>query len=154
MDEQIMKIDAEQQKLLANATRIQIIYLLKDKALTAKQVADVLKKTPGSVHYHIQLLYKGGIIELVETKVVNGIVEKYFKSKAAKFSSASYESPVGKKLPTITGVLQLNEEQLNGLMKDIEEILGRWVEKSMVGENQNEIAVEFKFTQLDEKEDK
>lgn len=40
-----LTISAEQQKLISNATRIQILHLLKDEALTAKQVATKLNKS-------------------------------------------------------------------------------------------------------------
>ena len=80
-----LTISAEQQKLISNATRIQILHLLKDEALTAKQVATKLNKSTGSVHYHVQILYDGGLLELVDTKEKRGIIEKYYKAKSAHF---------------------------------------------------------------------
>ncbi len=54
---------------------------LKDEALTAKQVATKLNKSAGSVHYHVQILYDGGLLELVDTKEKRGIIEKYYKKQ-------------------------------------------------------------------------
>ena len=70
-----LTISAEQQKLISNATRIQILHLLKDEALTAKQVATKLNKSTGSVHYHVQILYDGGLLELVDTKENEGLLK-------------------------------------------------------------------------------
>jgi len=78
-------IDEKQNKLLQNALRIKIMHALSREAMTSKQVADLLRKTPGNVHYHIQRLYEGGLLELSDTRSVAGIVEKYYTAKAAQF---------------------------------------------------------------------
>jgi DNA-binding transcriptional ArsR family regulator len=81
----LMNISLEQHKLLANALRIKILHTL-EVPRTAKQVADILGQTPGNVHYHIQRLYDGKLLELVETREVNGIMEKYYKAYATWFN--------------------------------------------------------------------
>lgn len=79
MFEDRLTISAEQQKLISNATRIQILHLLKNEALTAKQVATKLNKSTGSVHYHVQILYDGGLLELVDTKENEGLLKNITK---------------------------------------------------------------------------
>ncbi|CAG9620508.1 ArsR/SmtB family transcription factor [Sutcliffiella rhizosphaerae] len=74
------RISNEQLKLLSNAHRVQIITLLSNEELTAKQLAEKLGQSPGSIHYHVKKLYDGGLIELVRTNTINGIVEKYYRS--------------------------------------------------------------------------
>lgn len=81
-----MEINLEQQKLISSPLRIKIIYLLAKSPMTAKQVAEELGKSAGSIHYHIQQLYKGGILEIEETKENRGIIEKYYRSKATQFN--------------------------------------------------------------------
>lgn len=83
--QQRLTIDAKQNKLLQNALRIKIMHALAKDAMTSKQVADLLRKTPGNVHYHIQRLYEGGLLELADTRNVSGIVEKYYSAKASHF---------------------------------------------------------------------
>ncbi|MCQ4088237.1 winged helix-turn-helix domain-containing protein [Saccharibacillus sp. JS10] len=78
-------IDEKQNKLLQNALRIKIMHILSQEDMTSKQVADRLRKTPGNVHYHIQRLYEGGLLELTDTRSVAGIVEKYYTAKASQF---------------------------------------------------------------------
>ena len=84
-NEQPLIIDDKQNKLLQNALRIKIMHALSREAMTSKQVADLLRKTPGNVHYHIQRLYEGGLLELSDTRSVAGIVEKYYAAKASQF---------------------------------------------------------------------
>lgn len=83
---QSVEISVEQAKLLGSAQRIKIIGALVETAITSKQVAYELGESPGSIHYHIQKLYDGGLIDLVEIRTVGGIVEKYYKSKAKWFN--------------------------------------------------------------------
>ena len=71
-----MDVNLEQQKLISSPLRVKIIYLLATQAMTAKQVADELGKSAGSIHYHIQQLFNGGILELEETKENRVIIEK------------------------------------------------------------------------------
>lgn len=82
-----MIISLEQQKVISNPIRSQIIMLLFDEAMTSKQVATTLGKTPGNIHYHIQKLYEHGILELVREEKNKGIIEKYYRSKAINFST-------------------------------------------------------------------
>lgn len=86
-ENQAIEISVEQAKLLGSAQRVKIIGALVDTAKTSKQVADEVGESPGSTHYHIQKLYNGGLIDLVETRTVGGIVEKYYKSKAKWFNT-------------------------------------------------------------------
>ncbi|MDQ0271476.1 ArsR/SmtB family transcription factor [Cytobacillus purgationiresistens] len=104
MEKKMMNITLEQQKVISSPLRSKIIYLLAEDPKTAKQVADEMGKTAGSIHYHIQQLLSHGIIELVETKENRGIIEKYYLSKATHFS-------MGKQNTEMTN--QENEEQIS-----------------------------------------
>lgn len=85
-----MPISAEQSKLLESALRIKILNVLANEAHTSKQVANLLSKTPGNVHYHIQKLYDGGLLDLVNTQTVGGVVEKYYRSKTTFFKPEQF----------------------------------------------------------------
>ena len=69
-----MEINLEQQKLISNPLRVKIIYLLDERPMTAKQVADEMGKTAGSIHYHIQQLFQSGILEIEETRENKGMM--------------------------------------------------------------------------------
>lgn len=82
-----MEITLDQQKLISSPLRAKIIYLLNERAMTAKQVADELRKSNGSIHYHIQQLYNGGIIELVKTKDNKGSLKSTIDLKPLSSNS-------------------------------------------------------------------
>lgn len=130
MFEDRLTISAEQQKLISNATRIQILHLLKDETLTAKQVSTKLNKSAGSVHYHIQILFDGGLLELVDTKEKRGIIEKYYKAKPAHFYIEEAGTEGTNTGSHIVSHLFLTPEELQQLTWEISQVLLRWESKT------------------------
>ncbi len=151
-----MNVSVEQSKLLGNALRIKIISVLQDEARTAKQVADLLGHSPGSVHYHIQKLKDGNLIELVEIKLVSGIQEKYYKARSKWFNSdggmdpalnMDYENAFSSMVHLR---LFLKEEQRDELMADFRALLEKWVGRTTADltEDTEEYAVGIKLASI------
>ncbi|MCA1054095.1 winged helix-turn-helix domain-containing protein [Rossellomorea aquimaris] len=140
-----INISMEQQKLISNATRIKIIHLLKQEELTAMEVATRLGKSVGSVHYHIQLLHKGGILELVKEKKKGGIIEKYYKSKATKFVMEDKTSDVSSSVSTN---LTLNQEEKQQFLLELEQLFVRWESQMTYSENKKEYKVTCAFQEV------
>ncbi|WP_316572748.1 winged helix-turn-helix domain-containing protein [Neobacillus sp. YIM B06451] len=130
MEPKIMEINLEQQKLISTPLRVKIIYLLSEETMTAKQVADELGKTPGSIHYHIQQLYKGGILELAETRENKGIVEKYYRSKATHFN-LNIKDPARKGIRTKGISLEFTDEELKEFEEEYDNLLEKWLKKTV-----------------------
>jgi DNA-binding MarR family transcriptional regulator len=67
--------------------RMQILNLFNrfDQPATVKQIADELGEVPANVHYHVKKLEKSGILHLVYTKEINGILAKYYEPTAKRF---------------------------------------------------------------------
>lgn len=152
---QAIEISVEQAKLLGSAQRVKIIGVIVDQAKTAKQVADELGESPGSIHYHIQKLYEGGLIDLVETRTVGGIVEKYYKSKAKWFNTRGtqlvdpvladdYEASSSTKMSVR---MQLTPDQLEELNGEFKALLEKWVRISTAskGDQLQEYAIGVKL---------
>jgi DNA-binding transcriptional ArsR family regulator len=87
MDEIIIE-DLETLKVLSDPLRMQIIELMGDQPRTVKQVAKQLDMTPNKLYYHIKLLNDHGLIRVVETRLVSGIVEKHYQTTAKEISVA------------------------------------------------------------------
>ena len=68
-------------KVLADPLRIRMLDLMRDPC-TVKQVATELKKPPTKLYYHITQLEKHGLIVLVDTRIVSGIIEKHYQTVA------------------------------------------------------------------------
>nr|WP_264740201.1 winged helix-turn-helix domain-containing protein [Cytobacillus firmus] len=151
-----MEINLEQQKLISSPLRIKIIYLLAKSAMTAKQVSEELGKSAGSIHYHIQQLYKGGILEIEETKENRGIIEKYYRSRATQFNLKGENGQEKAESSSSMGIsISLTEEELKGFQDDLYDLMVKYMEKSVKGainRNPYEISCSFKLLNSEEEE--
>ncbi len=68
-------------KVLADPLRIRMLDLMRDPC-TVKQVANELEIPPTKLYYHITQLEKHGLIVLVDTQIVSGIIEKHYQAVA------------------------------------------------------------------------
>ncbi|MGA5689119.1 ArsR/SmtB family transcription factor [Cytobacillus pseudoceanisediminis] len=148
-----MEINLEQQKLISSPLRIKIIYLLAKKAMTAKQVAEELGKSAGSIHYHIQQLYKGEILEIEETKENRGIIEKYYRSKATQFNLKEEKGQEKGSSSSMGISISLTDDELKEFQDDLHELMVKYMEKSVKGaikRNSYEISCSFKLLNSEE----
>ncbi|WP_230199540.1 ArsR/SmtB family transcription factor [Bacillus testis] len=152
----IMDIDLVQQKLVSSPLRVKILYLLAEKAMTAKQVADELGKSPGSIHYHIQQLYNGGILHIEETKMNKGIVEKYYRPLATHFRLKDEPQDYLEIQQCRRSYISLSEEELEEFNKQFDSLLERFVEKTLRNNQERtsyEINCIFKKVPIEEEDE-
>lgn len=92
--------DLETLKVLSDPQRMQIAELMSGKPRTVKQVAKELGTTPHKLYYHVKLLEDHGLLQVVETRLVSGIVEKHYQITAKDITVAdgllSVSKPEGK----------------------------------------------------------
>lgn len=81
-EEEFIIRDLETLKVVADSLRMQILDLLREKPLTVKQLAGDLDITPTKLYYHINLMEKHGLIRVVDTRLVSGILEKRYQAAA------------------------------------------------------------------------
>jgi len=70
--------DLETLRLLTDPLRLQIIEMLTPEPQTVNQVAGKLGLANSRLYYHFNLLEKHGLIEVVETHMVNNMLEKLY----------------------------------------------------------------------------
>lgn len=73
--------DLDTLKVLADPLRLRIRELMTEPC-TVKQVAAELDIPPTKLYYHINLLEKHGLIVVVDTRIVSGIIEKQYQVSA------------------------------------------------------------------------
>lgn len=88
MAEEMVIDDVETLKVLADPGRIQIMRAF-DQPRTVKEVADYLDRPATKLYYHVNLLEKHRIIQVVETNVVSGIIEKKYLVSAKRYLPAA-----------------------------------------------------------------
>lgn len=75
----------DQLKAVSDPLRVNILTYLVENAYTGKQLGDLLDLSPSKVHYHLKELENVGLVKVVDTKLKNGIVQKFFKSVAYSY---------------------------------------------------------------------
>lgn len=65
--------------------RILMTFYKIDRPATVKEVAVEMNVVPANVHYHVKKMEKAGILKLVHTKEINGIIAKYYQPTAHTF---------------------------------------------------------------------
>jgi DNA-binding transcriptional ArsR family regulator len=92
--------DLETLRVMADPLRGQIYEQLVLAPQTVKQVAEKLGLAPGKLYYHISLLEKHGLIQVVETRLVANMVEKLYRANAGKLDIdpdlLQFSTPSGK----------------------------------------------------------
>lgn len=79
--------DLETLRALSDPLRLQILELLAQPQ-TAKTIAAKLGMGKTKLYYHLNLLEKHGLLRVVRTRVVSGIIEKSYQVTALRFRPA------------------------------------------------------------------
>lgn len=74
--------DFEQIKLLADPRRLKILRQLMAAPASLTQVGHAIGEHPAWVRHHLKQLEQAGLVEIVETRVTSGVVEKFYRAKA------------------------------------------------------------------------
>lgn len=72
-------------QLLADETRMKMIYLLRAKEMTVSQIAGELGLTPQTIYHHIKKLRKADMIEVSREERIEHIVESFYRATAGYF---------------------------------------------------------------------
>jgi DNA-binding transcriptional ArsR family regulator len=76
--DQLVIRDVETLKAVAEPTRIQLLVELCDAPRTVKELAEALGVAQTSLYYHVKILERHGLIEVVDRRMVSGIEERRY----------------------------------------------------------------------------
>jgi DNA-binding transcriptional ArsR family regulator len=75
----IVDVRTDQQlHAVGSLARHRVLRVLRDGPATVTQIAERLGIAKGSSHYHVKVLAKAGLVHVVETRKVRGVVEQYY----------------------------------------------------------------------------
>lgn len=131
MEKEKVLTTLEQIRIYSDPYRIEILFNFQkfDRPATCKEIADSMGEIPAKVYYHIKKMEKAGILNLVYTKNINGIIAKYYEPTAENFiikqnfkDKDAVNTMVGETyLNTISQVFEkAKSDFLNILQKDAE----------------------------------
>ena len=84
--------DPKQLRALGDVVRTKIVFLLRERAASITELAEVLKSPKGTVGHHVKVLEQAGLIRVVRTRKVRALTEKYYGRVARLFVLRSDES--------------------------------------------------------------
>ena len=101
----IKEVTPEAFKLIGDATRKRIIFLLRVKELTISQISSELGMTPQAIYHHIKRLEAAGLVEVTREERVDHLIESYYQSTAETFLCSIGSFPKETARRDILGVL-------------------------------------------------
>jgi DNA-binding transcriptional ArsR family regulator len=84
LPDEFLIADPETLKVMADSLRLEILRAFK-RPSTVKEVGDRLEMPPTKLYYHVNLMEKHGLIRVVETNIVSGIIEKRYQAVARSY---------------------------------------------------------------------
>lgn len=111
-------------KVLSDPLRKRLIELLRQAPSTVKGLAALLQVSPKSLYYHIHLLERHGLIRVVGTRVVSGVLEKHYRATAYLFAFSGLEgattAPDGaqSRYDAVSRLLAITDEDLRRGVQD------------------------------------
>ncbi len=76
---------AQQFKAIGDPLRWRILSIIQNQPATAKQIAQRLKASHGTIGHHLQVLEEAGLARVAARRLVHGIVAKYYTRTARIF---------------------------------------------------------------------
>ena len=76
---------AQQFKAIGEPLRWRILSVIQNQPATAKQIAQRLKVSHGTIGHHLQVLEEAGLAQVAARRLVHGIVAKYYTRTARIF---------------------------------------------------------------------
>jgi putative molybdopterin biosynthesis protein len=115
----------EQLKLLADHRRRAILQQLMSGPASLTMLGKVIGEHPAWIRHHLKQLEAAGLVELVETRIQSGVVEKFYCARAGGYLVQELILPQDKNRPVIvfSGSHDLAVELLTDLLSDHLDIL-------------------------------
>ena len=85
LDDLLVVTEPEQLRALADPFRSQLLELLLERAATTTEMAKAVDRPKSSVAYHVKLLHGAGLLQIVRTRRVRAMVERYYGRTARTF---------------------------------------------------------------------
>lgn len=106
-----------QMKALADPVRHRILGIIQNRPATAKQIADRLKMSPGTIGHHLHALEAAGLAKVVARRLVRGIVAKYY-TRTARIFSYNFPTDVTGDVPMAVSFLVSARDELAEALAD------------------------------------
>ncbi len=83
-----LSLDETQLRILSDPSRLTILSMLFERAMSITQLARALKLSPATVHHHITKLLQSNLVRQTRIEVKRNLVEKYYEMRARGIDSS------------------------------------------------------------------
>jgi DNA-binding transcriptional ArsR family regulator len=97
--DRIALTEPSQVKAISHPLRTTILHLLHERAATVSELAAALERPKSTVAHHVKVLAEAGILQVVKTRRVRAIEERYFGRAARLFYVDLERTPEGEEAP-------------------------------------------------------
>lgn len=94
-DETLVVDDPDRLRALADDLRVKIVTVLRERAQSTTELAELLGLPKGTVGHHVKVLERAGLIRVVRTRQVRAVTEKYYGRVARLFVLRSQDGDSG-----------------------------------------------------------
>jgi DNA-binding transcriptional ArsR family regulator len=88
-----------QVKAVGHPVRTAILQLLHERAATVTELAAAVERPKSTVAHHVDVLTRNGLLQVVRTRKVRAIEERFYGRTARMFYVAAEPSPAGNDMP-------------------------------------------------------
>jgi DNA-binding transcriptional ArsR family regulator len=88
-----------QVRAIGHPLRTTILQLLHERAATVTELAAALQRPKSTVAHHVDVLTRNGLLQVVRTRKVRAIEERFYGRTARMFHVAAEPSPTGDEMP-------------------------------------------------------
>lgn len=88
-----------QVKAIGHPLRTTILQLLHERAATVTELAAAVERPKSTVAHHVEVLTQNGLLQVVRTRKVRAIEERFYGRTARMFYVAAEPSPTGEEMP-------------------------------------------------------
>src|SRR3954452_21683160 len=86
-------------KAIGHPLRTTILQLLHERAATVTELAAAVERPKSTVAHHVDVLTRNGLLQVVRTRKVRAIEERFYGRTARMFHVAAEPSPAGEEMP-------------------------------------------------------
>ena len=97
--DRIALTEPSQVKAIAHPLRTTILGLLHERAATVSELAVALERPKSTVAHHVKVLNEAGLLQVVRTRRVRAIDERFYGRTARMFYVSAERNPGGGELP-------------------------------------------------------
>ena len=88
-----------QVRAISHPLRTTILQLLHERAATVTELAAAVERPKSTVAHHVDVLARNGLLQVVRTRKVRAIEERFYGRTARMFHVAAEPSPAGEEMP-------------------------------------------------------